>query len=306
MILTACPNPSVDKFLNLPSIMSGQVNRSSGEAAFPGGKGVHVALAVNELGIESHVTGFWGGPTGKWIKQMCSRQSIECSGPTIEGWTRTCLTIRSEEELNDTEILEHGPHITEQDLQHFWDTLSQDAQKSNLICVSGSWPSGSPDTVYQPLSKYCDDPDFFVWIDASGERLKQAVDIRPFGIHVNKSEAQSLLGRNETPANYAKDFLNYCQIAAVTDGANGLYLASGDTVYHASCPVENIISTVGCGDCLLAGLLVAQYRGQSLQDMAVTGTACGAANCLRPDLGMLYNSDVQDLIKKVTCKEIHD
>lgn len=305
MILTACPNPSVDKFLRLSSIKSGQVNRSSGEAAFPGGKGVHVALAVKELGIESHLTAFWGGPTGQWVRQMCQRQGIECSGPAIEGWTRTCLTIRSSE-LNDTEILERGPQVTEQNLQHFWNTLTQNAPKSNLICVSGSWPAGSPDTVYQTLNRYCNAPHFSVWIDASGERLKQAADIRPYGIHVNRSEAQSLLGKNDSPADYARELLSYCQVAAVTDGANGLYLASGGTVYHAYCPVEKVISTVGCGDCLLAGLLVAQHKRQSLQEMAVTGTACGAANCLRADLGMLYNSDVQDLMKKVTCKKIQD
>ncbi|WP_372638012.1 1-phosphofructokinase family hexose kinase [Fodinibius sp.] len=304
MILTACPNPSVDKFLSLSSIKSGQVNRSSGEAAFPGGKGVHVALAVNEIGVASHVTGFWGGPTGQWIKQMCSREGVESSGPAIEGWTRTCLTIRSEEELKDTEILEHGPTITEQELQDFWEAVDHQTQQSNLICVSGSWPDGSPDDVYQALSTYCDDPRFSVWIDASGERLKQAVDIHPYGIHVNTSEARSLLGREDTADTYARALLNYCEVAAVTDGANGLYLASGEDVYHAYCPVEKVISTVGCGDCLLAGLLVAQHRGQSLRDRAVLGTACGTANCLRPDLGMLYNSDVQDLTKKVTCNKI--
>lgn len=304
MILTACPNPSVDKFLSLASIKSGRVNRSSGEAAFPGGKGVHVALAVNELGTASHLTGFWGGPTGQWIKQMCSRQGIECSGPAIDGWTRTCLTIRSEKELKDTEILEHGPTITEQELQHFWNTVDQKAGQSKLICVSGSWPDGAPENVYQTLAKYCQDPRLSVWIDASGNRLKQAVDIHPYGIHVNTSEARSLLGREDTADHYARALLDYCQVAAVTDGANGLYLASGGSVYHAYCPVEEVISTVGCGDCLLAGLLVAQHKGKSLRDMAVLGTACGAANCLRADLGMLYVSDVQDLKENVTCNKI--
>ncbi|SHG40793.1 1-phosphofructokinase/tagatose 6-phosphate kinase [Fodinibius roseus] len=304
MILTACPNPSVDKFLSLSSIKPGQVNRSTGEAAFPGGKGVHVALAVNELGVASHLAGFWGGPTGQWIKQMCSRQGIDSSGPAIDGWTRTCLTIRSGKELKDTEILEHGPTVTERDLHHFWEAVDQKAGQTNLICVSGSWPDGSPDQVYQSLGTYCEDPRFSVWIDASGDRLKQAIDIHPYGIHVNTTEARSLLGREDTADNYARALLDYCEVAAVTDGADGLYLASGDGVYHAYCPVEKVISTVGCGDCLLAGLLVGQHKGASLREMAVLGTACGAANCLRPDLGMLYRSDVDDLRKKVTCNKI--
>lgn len=296
MILAVCPNPSVDKYLRVFSLEPGNVNKSTFEKSYPGGKGVHVGLALKELGLESHITGFWGGPTGAWVKDQCRTKGVDCSGPELNEWTRTCLTIQSEEQSHETEILEQGPEINENEVQCFQKIVSRQMTQSKIVCVSGSWPLGTDGDIYKIFQK-CHGQKLPVWIDASGERLKQAVKIQPHGIHVNRTEAESFFGRSDKPARYARDLLTFCKIAAVTDGANGLYLASGDKLLHANCPAENIISTVGCGDCLLAGMISAQYNAESLEMMARTGVACGAANCLRPDLGMLYKKDVDHLMR---------
>jgi tagatose 6-phosphate kinase len=88
MILTVCPNPSVDKFLYLADFKADSVNRSLREEAFPGGKGVHVALALKQLRMPTELIGTWGGPTGRWIRQECERKGVECFGPELSGWTR--------------------------------------------------------------------------------------------------------------------------------------------------------------------------------------------------------------------------
>lgn len=302
MILSICPNPSVDKYIRLSSVEPGKVNKSSGEMAFPGGKGVHVGLAIKELGNDSHITGFWGGPTGNWVKQACNSLGVECSGPNLEQWTRTCLTLQSEGRWRETEILETGPCVNTDEIQLFQDLINQKITQSDAVCICGSWPPGTDRDIYNFFRKYCDQK-FPVWIDASGDWLKQAVKIHPHGLHINRSEAESFLGRSGEPARLAKDLLNFCNIAAVTDGENGLYLASDNLVIHARCRVEKVISTVGCGDCLLAGLIHAESKGQSLEIMAKTGTACGAANCLRPELGMLYKYDADRLMDQVVIKK---
>ncbi|MEX0995028.1 MAG: 1-phosphofructokinase family hexose kinase [Balneolaceae bacterium] len=302
MILSVCPNPSVDKFLSLPSLHPTGVNRSTGETAYPGGKGVHVALAVNELGSESHLAGIWGGPTGQWVKNECEARGVRCYGPDVRGWTRTCLTLRTAKKHKDTEILERGPEINEEALSLFLNTLEQRIPVAKAVCISGSWPPGTPDDIYFEIKSICESADIPMWVDASGKRLKQAIEVHPYGIHMNKSEARFLMGPAEHPSVYAKKLLNHCSISAVTDGANGLFLANKDTMYHASHPVEHVISSVGSGDCLLAGLLVSQIEGGDLEQMARNGTACGAANCIRPELGMLVEKDVKNFRDNVICK----
>lgn len=304
MILSVCPNPSVDKFLNLTFFKPGEVNKSLSEKSYPGGKGVHVALATKELGFESHLAALWGGPTGQWVKNMCENLGIQCTGPQIDNWTRTCLTIKSQSKFNSTEIVEHGPFIDEKILSEYWASLSKYKNTATIVSVSGSWPPGSPDDVYEKLKQLFNKPNLSLWIDASGERLHQAMQVNPFGIHVNRTEAASLFGPAKTPIHYAKQLLSYCKIAAVTDGANGLYLATDGGIYHAYCQIDQVISAVGSGDCLLAGLMVSQYENKSIKEMAINAVACGAANCLRPELGMLFNKDVIQLRNKVICKKI--
>ena len=130
------------------------------------------------------------------------------------------------------------------------------------------------------------------------------MEAQPFGIHINHAEAKNLFGTGRNPEEYAMKLLEYCTIAAVTNGADGLYLARKGELYHTTCTVENIISTVGSGDCLLAGLLIADHQDLNVQEMAILGTACGTANCLREDLGMLYKTDVKKLKPTVTCKKL--
>jgi len=303
MILSVCPNPSVDKYLHLDTIKAGIVNRSAFEQYYAGGKGVHVALAVNELGIKCSLAGIWAGPTGKWIKESCSNYGVECFGINIDGWNRTCITVNSESNFDQTEILERGPEISRHSIDQFLDDIASLISKTSSICISGSWPAGTPKTIYKELKKNIPSSTH-LWIDASGIWLKKAINIKPYGMHVNINEAREIFGTKQTPTKCALELLKYCTVSAVTNGADGLYLARGNELYHATCQVNKIISTVGSGDCLMAGLLSASYKNYDLRKMTVLGTACGTANCLRKEIGMFYLKDVERLQKNVTCKQL--
>lgn len=293
MVLVLCPNPSVDKLLHADEIIPGGVNRSTGEYPYPGGKGVHVVMALKELQAETELIGFWGGPAGEWIREECGKKGIVSWGPELEGWTRTCLTILTPDPATrNTEILEKGPKVSSENLHEFFKITESKADEVQAVCVSGSWPADTPGDVYQTLKSICDTRKADLWVDASGSRLEQALEVQPFGVHINKQEAREFFGEDLPPEAYARKLLEYCSMAALTDGANGLYLAYQSEIIHASCKVENVISTVGSGDCLTAGVISEWYHTKNLIETARTGTACGAANCIYPELGMLQKSDV--------------
>jgi 1-phosphofructokinase family hexose kinase len=299
MILALCPNPSIDKQIFMNRLLTGSVNKSRKEIAFPGGKGVHVALALSELNEPVVLGGFWGGPTGKWIQKECGKRNIQTIGPEVEEWTRTCLTIISDEEPNESEIIEKGPKISSVDYDSFIEDVNRLAPSCQSIIVSGSWPPSSSLDSYLHLQKICKKNNLPLWVDASGKRLKEAIKVRPFGIHVNVKEAKNLFKSDISPQNAASKLLDFCQVAAVTDGANGLFLAKKNNLIHTRCFVEQVISTVGSGDCLTAGLVLGWVRGLNLQEIANLATACGSANCVHPELGMLKKDDVYALLPKV-------
>jgi fructose-1-phosphate kinase PfkB-like protein len=94
-------------------------------------------------------------------------------------------------------------------------------------------------------------------------------------------------------------------LAAVTAGSDGLYLAFGEEIFHASYKINSseIFSTIGSGDCLLAGLCLAYLNCDDPEYWARFAAACGSANCIHPELGMLKAEDVDDILPEVVVKK---
>lgn len=295
MILCVCPNPSVDKYVWINSFLLGGANRATNEKPYPGGKGIHVAFALKELGEEVCVLGFWGGPAGEWIKEQCKKNEIQCYGPETESWTRTCITFKSKGDFNDTELLGAGPRVNSQLLNNFFESFRQLISKIDCITMSGSWPEGAPDNAYAQLIQVANAKKKKTFLDCSGIQIKNALNENPFTIHLNEKEAK-LLFPEESLEQSVKSLSQNCERVAVTAGEEGLFYGIDHKVLHAKCEIENIYSAVGSGDCLLAGLAYSFQNKMDPEDSAGFAVACGAANCLREDLGMLYKSDVKRLV----------
>ena len=67
MIYTVTVNPSVDYVVQLGEFHLGMVNRALNEAVFSGGKGINVAMILQNLGVSNRALGFLAGFTGDFI-----------------------------------------------------------------------------------------------------------------------------------------------------------------------------------------------------------------------------------------------
>lgn len=303
MLLAVCPNPSVDCFIWTDSLEPGKVHRALREKRYPGGKGVHVALSAAELGQEVALLGFWGAETGQWIKNECLKSGIHCMGPELSQASRSCITFKSDGIYDDTELLGCGPEISSEDYRLFSREFRLAAERSDVITMSGSWPMGSPDEGYAELIQIAGKYGKPVILDATGEPFRHGLNERPWGIHLNRNEGMTLTGFSEIPEmiGYLK---NFAEIVAITAGPEGLYLGSGESILHGNVKLDRVYSAVGSGDCLTAGLATALIRKMETEDLVRLGVACGAANCLREDLGMLYKSDVDRLLDDIEIRKI--
>ncbi|MDA1043728.1 MAG: 1-phosphofructokinase family hexose kinase [Verrucomicrobia bacterium] len=299
MITCLCPNPSVDTLAWVERWTPGNVHRTQREMRFPGGKGVHVAMALTELGMPCRLYGIWGGLTGEWIKAACREKSILCDGIETEGWNRTCLTFKSDSDLDDTELLGCGPEITQAQFEAFLTQVTSASVGDSLVTLSGSWPSGAPSDAYARLIAAIQTRGGKAFLDCTGKQLVEALKVTPFCVHLNQQEACEVFG-TQTPVLSTHALAQHCTLAVVSDGARGAWFKSTDGAYHASLQVETMCSAVGSGDCMMAGVAAACARDATLDDIARLATACGAANCLRHELGMLNRVDVDRLLTK--CK----
>lgn len=304
MVLCIVPNPSVDTLIEVGSFTHGKVNRIKKERAYPGGKGTHVALALHELEVDTKLLGIWAGYTGKWIRSECANYGLECIGPEIDGRNRSCYTIMESESREETELLGAGPSLMDEDFSSFLAIFEKYVPDCELVCMSGSWPEQAPPDAYDEMILLARKAQKKVMLDCSGALLENALDEHPWGVHLNIEEGKAMFDTSN-PIEIVNHVYGHCDIAAVTAGAGGLYLRMGNDLLHAVCPVDPVKSTVGSGDCLVAGLSRAYLLGRKPDEIAAWAVACGAANCLREELGMLYKKDVERLKSRSVVKEIN-
>lgn len=307
MILAVCANPSVDSFWSLPAIRQGTTNRSSAETYYPGGKGIHAAFTLRELGEDVTVLGIWGGQTGEWLIKQCNDKGIATIGPSVEEWNRLCISMKSNTEWNETELLGAGPKVDKTIRAAFYKTYSnfikQYAPKS--VIMSGSIPAGLDSETYQQFVAKAQAAKIPAFVDASGTLLEKTLQGQPYAVHINQHEGRELCGC-EHPADIARWLGGFCTVAAVTAGAEGLYLWVDNQLFNTYNRIDSskIISTVGAGDCLFAGLCQIALKNNDYTFWAKYAAACGAANCINPQLGMIKKEDVENMMKTVTLKEL--
>ena len=222
-------------------------------------------------------------------------------GPVVEDWTRTCLTVKSNNEFNETEILGTGPTIGQDVYDAFFKAYETLLADTKFVSMSGSWPKNTVAANYDPFIEKAESKNIKTFIDCSGDMMKSALQQKPYAVHINHHEGFDIFKTSD-----AKEISNqlgkYCGLTAITFGDKGLYLGDGKELVHALSKIDHVISAVGSGDSLMAGIVVASKRNYSLEDTAKLAAASGAANCIREDLGMFYKKDVERLFD--ACKTV--
>ena len=261
MILVVCPNPSVDKWVWTEAFALGGVNRAPRVEAFPGGKGVHVALAATELGEDVALLGIWAGPTGAWVRDEAARRGVaEVCGPMVPGWTRTCLTLKGGG-ADETELLEPGPQVDEAAIAELLAQFGRHAKGASVAVLSGSLPAGAAPETYARLIEGTRVP---VLLDSSGAAFRAGLSAGPRWAKANAAEAADALAAAQRPDQLVEAMAKHAHGATVTLGAEGAVFAQGGKRLHARGSAGAIMSAVGSGDCMAAGIAVALARNMDL------------------------------------------
>jgi len=104
----------------------------------------------------------------------------------------------------------------------------------------------------------------------------------------NTGEAEALSGV-EGPEDAARYLAARCGMAAVTDGANGAWIATRSVVIHVPAVPTKPVDTTGAGDAFAAGFLHSITHQQSLEGAGRSGVALAskviAKFGARPDVG---------------------
>ena len=185
MIYTVTFNPSLDYVVQAEQLVPGEINRTTSEAVYPGGKGVNVSVILSNLGLESTAFGFTAGFTGKALQEMLLEFGAKTDFiPLADGQTRINVKINAGQE---TEINGQGPKITETAIQELFEKLKS-LKAGDVLVLAGSIPSTLPENIYEWILMCLKDKDVKVVVDATKDLLLNVLKYHPFLIKPNNHE----------------------------------------------------------------------------------------------------------------------
>ena len=151
MIVTVTLNAALDRTLTVPNVQLGHRHRASQGLTLAGGKGINVARALKRLDVPVVATGLAGGRTGMRIVEELTSEAILNDFVRIADESRTSTAVVDPTTGEQTEINEHGPDVSEAELELFVDKLLYLAKGAGVVVFSGSLPRGVPADLYGRL-----------------------------------------------------------------------------------------------------------------------------------------------------------
>jgi 6-phosphofructokinase 2 len=307
MVYTVTLNPALDRTLHVESLVPGQSTRIRSEARYAGGKGIDVSRALREMGSDNVALGLVGGFDGKELEGRLLLSGVACRFTHIANETRTNVIIQDESNGTETALLARGPEVQPAELMDFLDALERSPDMSFLV-ISGSLPLGLTPEVYSRMIAIGNERGARVVLDTAGEALRQSMGARPAVIKPNRFELAELAGRPlpdvRAIAEFALGLLDRVGIVLASLGPDGIVMATKNGVVHARPPRVPVKSTVGAGDCAVAGFVHGMAVGESNLDALRRAVAAGTAATLNAGTGLCRCADIDDLLPQVTNEEV--
>lgn len=309
MIVTVTLNPAVDRVVVLYELKLGDSNRVYDGEIDPGGKGVNVSRVLHELGGTSLAAGFVAGSLGKFIEASLNKVGIHDLFIHTPGQTRQNLAIVETRWHRHTLLNEAGPETDPRCVRRLERQLAKRLVPGDWVVLAGSVPPGIPPSVYADLTELVHHAGGKVCLDTDGEPLAEGIRARPDLVKPNREELERLVERPvATDEQVVRAAMQLRQqgisYVAVSMGRMGTIAIGPSGAWRALPPPVATISAIGSGDSLVAGLVLALSRGETLREGLLLGTAAGAATAMRPGTRLARSEDIQRLLPLVSVEPL--
>lgn len=297
-------NPSIDCLYTLDQLRSGSTYTDTRSTTVPAGKGLNVARVVSALGEKVCVRGIVPHNSLEHVKSFMDQLGIESDLMAVPGTIRINTTIIESINGAVTHINSAGSSLSENIQFQFENQFQKVLLQDDIHCMSGSIPHGFTNGIYGSLIRYCKDAGCHVLLDTRDDALQMGIRAIPHMIKPNLEELEKYFGEQIRGVHHialkAKRFLDMgIEYAFISLGEDGMIAVHGNDCLLCNAPRINAIDTVGCGDALVAGLLVAMQRQFSFSEMCRLAVACGASKALHEGPGVIDANEVWQLMEDV-------
>lgn len=305
-IITITLNPAVDRVMRVEQFRVGQHCAAKRIGHYPAGKGVNVSRVLAVLGIQSVATGFVGkgelGMFEEYLEQV-GHGRVTTQLLAVRGRTRDNITIIDQVDDTETHLRDEGFSVTRDDVVRVSSKVGMLARRHSILCFSGSLPPGVCVGDLRSMLHRCEDAGARAVVDTNERVLRSLVGERFWMLKANASELSVMA---EMPTETEEQALRAARSLTRehgggiewvigTRGEQGSILVGPNTEVVARTFVHPglIMSTVGCGDSLLAGVLCGAVQRKSWTDALRLGVAAGTANAVSRIAGEISPDDIE-------------
>lgn len=309
MITTVTMNAALDKayFMN-DVIENGTVMRVSECRTTAGGKGLNVARAAAICGAEVQATGLVGGFNGQYLESLLDKDGILHRFGHVQGETRSCINIL-DKGYGSTEYLEPGFEVSEKEEQDFMKIFPDIIRDSDVVTISGSIPRGLKKDIYGRMITIAKAMRKTVFLDSSGDTLKNGIAAGPDLVKPNRDEIEQLF---DIKINSLKEVITYAKKihemgvanVVISLGKDGALLVCGEGVFKGASPRVEAVNAVGCGDSMLGAFAVAFERGYTAGRALKYAISVAAANAVSPSTGKFEYEQCEDFFDRVIIEKL--
>ncbi|KQA25497.1 1-phosphofructokinase [Vibrio metoecus] len=308
-VVTITLNPALDLTGSMNQLNVGSVSLVEQSSLHAAGKGVNVAKVLSELGADVTVTGFLGRDNQELFCQLFNQLGVRDEFIRIDGATRINVKL-VEHNGAVSDINFPGITVTQADIDAFEATLLRLAQDHDYFVLAGSLPKGiSPQRCAGWISQLRS-MNKKVLFDSSREALMVGLEARPWLIKPNDEELSQWCGKELTT-------LKECQQAAsqlaqkeienivISMGANGVMWLNENEWLHAKPPKMQVVSTVGAGDTLVAGLCWGHMQHMDKDNLLRFATALSALAVTQVGVGISDKEQLNTLQQQIQVSALH-
>ncbi|MDO8587342.1 MAG: 1-phosphofructokinase [Armatimonadota bacterium] len=309
MIATVTLNPALDKTVYVDKLLPHDANRIIKIESDAGGKGINASRVLKELGSETVALGLIGGPTGSFIEHVLQNEGVRTDFVRIIRHTRTNIAVQNADGSPPTMLNEPGPQCTADALRKLKAKVRETARKSYAVIFGGSVVPGAPKDIYHDLIHIAHAEGALSVLDADGAPLVEGCAAAPFMIKPNIDEAGRLVGAKlQSEAEIVNAARALCdrgvRLVVVSMGKYGAIAAMDGECRRATPPRVEVISTIGSGDSMVAGIMHILCKKGSLEQALKLGCAAGAATAMTNGAEIGKRDNILKLLDRVTVERI--
>ena len=263
-IITVGLSPAWDISCRGKNLNWGRHKNIDEQTIVPAGKALNVSKALVWMGHKNIAAGLWGRNDYRQMQRQVKSlwPFIDVKLTTAARNTRQNVTVIDTAKNKEMHLRCKSKLACTDSLKKLKADLQKIAHKNSICVFSGAMPEDNLLDDVIGIIKSCRKSGAKIVLDTSGPALRKIIQTgNVWLIKPNVRELGELMGKyiRDNPASLVRagrELLDKVEIVLISRGKNGAIAVTRKDAWHGKCVGRRkVLSTVGCGDFLLAGFL---------------------------------------------------